>query len=125
MQVEFVDGNVDEAGVADTGYEDRMMAEFEKHSGRRALEVPNDDLEWLGFRASYVTQFMRELRDAVKARDADAPVTATMLARERDGYMEVLLDWEAWVAEGCWTRCTSGSGARAPLTRWRGSPPRP
>ncbi len=100
VQVEFVDGNVDGAGVADTGYEDRMMAEFEARSGRRALEIPNDDPEWLAFRASYVTLFMRELREAVKARDADAPVTATMLARERGGYLDVLLDWEAWVAEG-------------------------
>ena len=123
VQVEFVDGNVDEAGVADTGYEDRMMAEFQEHSGRRALEIPNDDPEWLAFRTSYVTQFMRELREAVKARDADAPVTATMLARERGGYVNVLLDWQAWVAEGLldemyvWFRSTSDLVKVERLTR--------
>ena len=123
VQVEFVDGNVDAAGVADTGYEDRMMAEFEQHTGRRALEIPNDDPEWLAFRVSYVTQFMRELRDAVKARDADAPVTATMLARERGSYVKVLLDWEAWVTEGLldemyvWFRSTSDLDEVEKLTR--------
>ncbi len=123
VQVEFVDANVDETGAADSGYEDRMLAEFEAHSRRRALHIPNDDPEWLSFRAEYVTKFMRELREAVKARDAAAPVTATMLARERDGYVKVLLDWETWVAEGLldemyvWFRATSDLDEVERLTR--------
>lgn len=100
VQVEFVDGNMDHDGVADSGYEDRMMSEFEQLSGRRPLDVPNNDPEWIQFRAGYVTTFLRELREAMKTLHSGSKLTTTMSARGRDGDMQVLLDWDTWTADG-------------------------
>ena len=70
VQVEFVLGNEDENGVVTYGYEEAVASKFEEAHGKNPQEVPNDDPDWVQFRADYVTRYMVEARDAVKAAKA-------------------------------------------------------
>ena len=72
VQVGFVLGNEDEDGAVPYGYEDSVVAAFEKASGKSPFDLANSDPEWLQFRADYVTLFLRELRGKVKERHPGA-----------------------------------------------------
>ena len=72
IQVEFVLGNEDENGVVPYGYEDRTVSEFQAKHGKNPFDLPNDDLDWMQFRADYVTLALTEMRAAVKQTDPDA-----------------------------------------------------
>ena len=100
IQVELVLGNEDENRVATYGYEDAVADAFRHEYGKSALDVPNDDPDWMRFRAGYVTRFLGELRRAVKERFPDAQFTTTMIAGDPDDYIKVLQDWPAWVEQG-------------------------
>ena len=100
LQVEFVLGNEDENGCVTYGYEDVIVSAFEEKHGKNPFNLPNDDPDWLQFRADYVTRFMVEVRDAVKAAKPDAVFSATMIAGEKDDYLKLLHDWPAWVEAG-------------------------
>ena len=65
-------GNEDENGAVTYGYEDIIVNAFEQEHGKSPFDLPNDDPDWLQFRADYVTRFMVEARDAVKAAKPDA-----------------------------------------------------
>ena len=53
---------VDQHGYCAIGYEEPVLEAFEKKTGKSAFDVPNTDMDWVRFRASYVTEFMREVR---------------------------------------------------------------
>ncbi len=99
IQVEFVIGNEDEHGVVPYGYEDRVVEEFRAQHGQDAFALPNDDPQWLQFRADYVTRFLRELRSKVNTTFPSARFTTTIIAAEPDEYLKVLQDWPAWVEQ--------------------------
>jgi uncharacterized lipoprotein YddW (UPF0748 family) len=100
MQVEFVLGNEDENGVVTYGYEDRTVAEFRDKTGKDAFALPNDDPEWVQFRAGYVTLFLSELRAAVKRASPDAVFSTTLITGEPGDYLKLLHDWPAWIEQG-------------------------
>lgn len=100
IQVEFVIGNEDEHGVVPYGYEDRVVEEFRAQHGQDAFALPNDDPQWLQFRADYVTRFLRELGSKVNTTFSSARFTTTIIAAEPDEYLKVLQDWPAWVEQG-------------------------
>lgn len=100
VQVEFVLGNEDERGVVTYGYEEVISNAFEQEHGKDPFEIPNDDPDWVQFRADYVTRYLVEMRDAVKRAKPDAVLSATMIAGEADEYIKLLHDWPAWVDEG-------------------------
>lgn len=117
VQVEFVNGMEDAAGLAPAGYEERTVEEFRQASGRDARGLPADDPEWLAFRAGYVTETLAEARAAVKAVLPAAVFSATVIAREADRYLHGLLDWPSWLERGVldelylWFRTESGLDA--------------
>ena len=119
LQVEFVLGNEDENGAVTYGYEDIIVNAFEQEHGKSPFDLRNDDPDWLQFRADYVTRFMVEARDAVKAAKPDAVFSATMIAGEPDDYLKLLHDWPAWVDAGAfdelffWFRTNSDLDALA------------
>ena len=121
VQVEFVLGNEDENGVVTYGYEEAVASKFEEAHGRNPQEIPNDDPAWVQFRADYVTRYMVEARDAVKAAKPDAVFSATMIAGEAGDYVKLLHDWPAWVDAARSTSCSSGS---APTRIWMRLPGR-
>lgn len=100
IQVEIVLGNEDEGRTSTYGYEDAVVGAFEKKHGKSPFDIPNDDLDWLRFRADYVTSFLAELRDAVKEAHPEAQFTTTMIAGDPDDYIKVLQDWPRWLDQG-------------------------
>ena len=119
VQIEFVLGNEDENGVVTYGYEEAVASKFEESHGKTPQEIPNDDPDWVQFRADYVTRYMVEARNAVKAVKPDAVFSATMIAGEADDYVKLLHDWPAWVDAGAfdelffWFRTNSDLDALA------------
>ena len=111
IQVEFVLGNEDENGVVPYGYEDRTVTEFEAQHGKNPFDLPNDDPEWMQFRADYVTLSLAEMRAAVKQAQPEAVFSTTIIAGEAvlnapllergaDEYLKLLQDWPAWIDQG-------------------------
>ena len=125
IQVECVLGNEDENGVVTYGYEDRTVSEFRAKFGKNPFELPNNDPEWMQFRADYTTLFLSELRERIKLASPDTVLSTTIIAGEKDDYIKVLQDWPAWIEKGLldefyiWFR--TDSDLRAPAT---GSPRR-
>ena len=123
LQMEFVLLNMDDDGVNDLGYEQPIVEAFERKSGKSPFDVPNDDPDWLRFRAGYVTTFIKELRDTLKAESPNVRLTSTIIAREPDGYMNVFQDWPAWLEQGLldefyiWFRTSSDLGEVERQTR--------
>ena len=93
-------GDEDDAGCSPYGYEDAVAAPFREQTGRDPFAIPNDDPEWLRFRAGYVTRFLVELKDAMAAAYPGAVFTSTMIAGDPDDYLKVLQDWPAWLDAG-------------------------
>ena len=60
IQVELVLGNEDDDGVATYGYEEAVTEAFTQATGKNAFDLPNSDIDWLKFRATYVTEFLKE-----------------------------------------------------------------
>ena len=100
VQVEFVIGNEDEDRVATFGYEDAVADSFQEKHGKSPFEIPNNDPDWMQFRADYVTRFLAEVRAAVRAEYPSAQFTAAIIAGDPGDYIKVLQDWPAWVEQG-------------------------
>ena len=100
IQVEFVLGNEDENGCVPYGYDDRTVAEFQDKHGKDPFDLPNDDPDWLQFRADYVTLSLTEMRAAVKRAKPDAVFSITLIAGEKEDYPKLLHDWPAWIEQG-------------------------
>ena len=60
---------VDQHGYSAIGYETPIVKAFKEKTGKDPHEVPNTDEEWVRFRASYVTEFIRKAR-ALQKRTA-------------------------------------------------------
>ena len=122
VQVEFVLGDEDDHGVVTYGYEDAVSMAFEQAHGKSPLDIPNDDIDWMQFRADYVTRYLMELRDGVKNARPDAVLSATLIAGEPGDYLKALHDWPAWVDAGVfdemffWFRTNSDLNALARQT---------
>ena len=116
IQIEFVLGDEDEDGCSPYGYEDAVAVPFREQTGRDPFDIPNDDPEWLRFRAGYVTRFLEELKDAIAAAYPGVAFTSTMIAGDPDDYLKVLQDWPAWLDAGAvdelyvWWRTDSDLG---------------
>jgi len=100
LQLEFTLKNQDAHGVDTSGYEEAVTKAFEKQHGRNPLDLPNGNIEWVQFRAGYVTDFLREVRSAVRQVKSGALLTTTVIAREMDQYRKVLQDWPVWLDQG-------------------------
>ena len=99
IQVEFVLGNEDENGVVTYGYEDAVVEEFKSKTGKDPFSIPNDDPDWMQFRADYTTRYLIELKDAVKKTKPGAVFSVTLIAGEAGDYIKLLHDWPAWVEQ--------------------------
>lgn len=100
IQAEFVSINEDANGVTTDGYEDSIAGAFRDATGRDPFGLPNDDPEWVQFRADRWTDMVRAVRDAVKAVRPGAVFTITVINRDADGYVPRIQDWPAWVEQG-------------------------
>ena len=58
---------VDQHGYSAIGYETPVVDAFKNKTGKDPFEIPNADEEWVRFRASYVTEFIRKARACQQA----------------------------------------------------------
>ena len=113
LQIEFVLEPTDERGVIIYGYEEPALSAFQESYGGSAHDLPNDDRDWMQFRADYVTTYLAELRAQLHQKVPGAPLTATIIAGDMSDYLKVFQDWPAWVEQGLldglylWFRTTS------------------
>ena len=56
--------NFDADGYYAMGYDKQMVTAFQTKTGRDPWQIPNQDPQWLAFRASYMTEYMRRIRQA-------------------------------------------------------------
>jgi uncharacterized lipoprotein YddW (UPF0748 family) len=75
-QGDYRDQLTDENGVAVYGYEEPAVREFQRKFGKDPFGIPNDDSDWVRFRAGFVTRFAREARKLTKAEAAKMPLVA-------------------------------------------------
>ncbi len=84
-------------------YEPPLVDGFMRAYGRDPRTLPEDDPEWLGFRAGTLTQFMRDVRaamdEASRGSSRRLAVSAIVTASEAENLMQGI-DLAAWVREG-------------------------
>ncbi len=113
VQIEFVSTNRDDSGTCVYGYEEPMVKAFQRKHSQNPLELSNHDPRWVQFRADYVTTTLTELREKLRKKDPEAPMTVAFVARDRGEYLKVFQDWPAWVDQKLvdeihlWFRTTS------------------
>lgn len=86
-------------------YDRATIDAFKQEFGESPLEVSRDSgnmiwCEWVRWNARQVTSLVREVREAVKARDPRMPVSAAVFPNAELAAFEVGQDWQAWAREG-------------------------
>ena len=116
IQFEFVLGDEDKNGVVTYGYEDNLVRQFQANHGRSPFEIPNDDPDWVKFRAGYVTRYLVELSKEIKERQPETVFSTTIIAGEPGDYINGLQDWQEWINQDAidefhlWFRTNSNLG---------------
>ncbi len=99
----------DKGGVADYGYEEPSVTGFQRKHGVDPHTVSNEDPRWLQFRAEPRTEFMRRMKQLVRAQKKSLPISVLVanpwcyrgLGDKIAGNLKgLLLDVGAWAREG-------------------------
>ena len=84
-------------------YEPPLVDGFKRAFGRDPRTLPEDDPDWLAYRAGTLTQFMRDVRAAMDEASGDRSrriaVSAIVAASELENLMQGI-DLATWVREG-------------------------
>ena len=84
-------------------YEPPVVEGFMAEYGEDPRELDEADPRWLSYRAGVLTQFMREVREAMddagRRRGSPVGVSAIVMSTEQEN-LSVAMDLRAWVAEG-------------------------
>ena len=75
-------------------YEQPLTDGYREQHGADPHELEPDDPTWLKYRAGVLTQFMRDLKDAL-----NLPITAIGMSAQKEN-LENALDPESWIAAG-------------------------
>ena len=84
----------------DAGYADIIVDAFRQRHGKDPHEIPNEDPEWLRFRAGYVTQFVRELHESIDRVNPKAKILACVGPDPDECVARAMQDWAGWLDEG-------------------------
>lgn len=98
FQIESAPRQVDAHGVTVYGYEEPIVDAYREKSGRNPFEIPNQDEDWTRFRATYMTEFVRELKATLDALDRPVKLTAAVASNPNTAYKR-MQDWPVWVEE--------------------------
>lgn len=83
------------------GYDEPLIAEFQRRHGEDPRNLSDHDERWVALRCEVITQFMRELRQRLtqleKKQDRQLGITARVPVI---GYRELGFDPETWIKEG-------------------------
>ena len=98
---------LDEQGVCRALYEAPLVEAFRRETGRDARAIPNDDEAWLRFRADCNTQYIRRVRELIRATKPEVQLGVMVRGighggtqHRGDPYRECLLDVSGWAREG-------------------------
>jgi uncharacterized lipoprotein YddW (UPF0748 family) len=103
---------VDENGVSIFGYEPVMRDAFRQKTGVDPMTLPNDNPDWVQFRADQTTIFMRDLHKIMQKRKLPLSVKVRTMNMIRSGYNWLperartnslagsFVDWPMWSKEG-------------------------
>ena len=84
----------------DAGYSDIIVEAFKRRHGKDPYKIPNEDPEWIRFRAGYVTQFVRELRESIDRVDPEARILACVGPDPDECLTRAMQDWATWLDMG-------------------------
>lgn len=99
----------DASGVADSGYEEPLVASFRSKFGIDPHTLENGDERWVRWRTQPQTEFMREARKVVRQQKRSMPIAVMVghpwhyrgMLDKIDGNLRgLLLDVKAWANEG-------------------------
>ena len=82
------------------GYSDVIVSAFRTKFRKDPFELPQDDPEWIRFRASYVTQFVADLRRALHKIDEDLEIIACVNPDPQECLKNSMQDWATWLDRG-------------------------
>ena len=83
-----------------TGYCNKIVSEFREKHGKDPFELADDDLQWVAFRAAYVTDFVAELRKSLHKYNPDLELIACVGTDPSETLRNNLQDWERWLDMG-------------------------
>lgn len=78
----------------------RCSALFEERYGRPLEGIDYYDPDWVEFQRDCITEYMRQLRDAIRAVRPDAELAGYVWARLAPDADRARQDWPRWLAEG-------------------------
>jgi hypothetical protein len=84
----------------DAGYCDAIVRDFRQQTGRDPFNIPNEDLQWVKFRAGYVTKFVTELRSALNQISPGIKIIACVGPDPDACLKNNLQDWRGWLDAG-------------------------
>lgn len=103
----------DDNGVWYCGYDDAHVEAFKRKTGRDPFKIPNDDEEWVRFRAGYMTEFLQRVRQLQKTTYPQVKLGLFGTCRGRmgtgpsdqyiplnDPLLSYLEDQKTWTGEG-------------------------
>ena len=99
FQIESAPGQVDAHGFSVYGYESPIVQTYRDRNGQDPLQLNNNDEDWTRFRASFVTEFVRELKRELESLPRPVSLTAAVAPNPNTAYRR-LQDWPIWVDEG-------------------------
>jgi hypothetical protein len=126
-------GRFDDNGIWEFGYEEPMVEAFRQQTGRDPWQIPNDDDQWLRFRAGFFTDFMRQARHIQRTLYPDVEVGLMSLTPGEPGWHDHLFecmkkgtnamrpvpyplanleDHETWLSEGLMDTFCCGHNSR-------------
>lgn len=76
----------DAEGVWYCTYDKPAVEAFKAKTGRDAFQIPNDDAQWVQFRADYMTEFVHKVRRIQKAKHSNVKIGVFGCPRKRPGY---------------------------------------
>lgn len=80
-------------------YEPPLLEGFEKATGKDARKLPEDDREWLQYRASVLTAFLRDVRKLANSQPKPLHVSAVVMGTLEQN-LRYGMDIAAWAREG-------------------------
>ena len=75
----------DDKGVWYCTYDEPAVEAFKAKTGRDPFQIPNGDIDWVQFRADYMTGFVRKVREIQKRKYPNAKIGVFGCPRGRPG----------------------------------------
>ena len=102
VQLEFITVLAESEDVWPLGYDEPAIEAYKRTHGVDPREIDNADEDWTRLRASYTTQYLRELRQDLSklGRKVEVSVATEGVWADPETAYKLMIDWPTWVEEG-------------------------